>query len=120
VRNEKNLGFLKNCNHAASHARGKYIHFLNNDTEVKQGWLSSLVRLMESDGSIGLSGSKLVYPNGKLQEAGGIIWNDASGWNFGNRQNPEMPEFNYVKEVDYISGASMLVRKSLWEELGGF
>jgi O-antigen biosynthesis protein len=120
VRNEQNLGFLKNCNHAASYARGKYIHFLNNDTEVKTGWLSSLVRLMESDAAIGMTGSKLVYPDGKLQEAGGIIWNDASGWNYGNRQNPDMPEFNYVKEVDYISGASMLVRKALWEELGGF
>ena len=120
VRNEQNLGFLKNCNHAAAFSRGKYIHFLNNDTEVKPGWLSSLVRLMETDDLIGMSGSKLVYPNGMLQEAGGIIWNDASGWNFGNRQNPELPEFNYVKEVDYISGASMLVRKDLWEELGGF
>ncbi|HEY1114836.1 MAG TPA: glycosyltransferase [Chitinophagaceae bacterium] len=120
VRNEQNQGFLKNCNHAASFAKGKFIHFLNNDTEVKPAWLSSLVRLMERDATVGMAGSKLIYPDGTLQEAGGIIWNDASGWNFGNRQNPDLPQFNYVKEVDYLSGASLLVRKSLWDELGGF
>ncbi len=120
IRNEKNLGFLENCNHAASFAKGEYLHFLNNDTKVTPGWLSSLVNLMERDPSIGMTGSKLVYPNGRLQEAGGIIWQDASGWNYGHKQDPARPEFNYVKEVDYISGASILVRRSLWEDLGGF
>lgn len=120
IRNEKNLGFLLNCNNATSHAKGKYIHFLNNDTEVKPGWLSSLVMLMNKDETIGLAGSKLIYPDGRLQEAGGIIWNDASGWNFGHSQNPEQPEFNYVKEVDYISGASIMIRADLWKNIGGF
>ena len=120
VRSETNLGFLQNCNNAAKYAKGKYILFLNNDTEVKPGWLSSLVDLIEKDHKIGMTGSKLVYPDGRLQEAGGIIWNDASGWNFGHKQSPDAPEFNYVKEVDYISGASILIRKKLWEEIGGF
>ncbi|MFC0773734.1 glycosyltransferase [Terrimonas alba] len=120
IRNEKNLGFLLNCNNAATHAKGKYLHFLNNDTQVKPGWLSSLATLMNKDETIGLAGSKLIYPDGRLQEAGGIIWNDASGWNFGNGQSPDLPEFNYVKEVDYISGASIMIRKSLWDDLGGF
>ena len=120
IRNAENLGFLKNAKHAASYARGEYIHFLNNDTEVSPGWLSSLVELMEKDETIGLTGSKLVYPDGRLQEAGGIIWQDGSGWNYGHKQDPEAPEFNYVKEVDYISGASIMIRKALWEKLGGF
>ncbi|WP_242918218.1 glycosyltransferase [Pontibacter liquoris] len=120
IRNSSNVGFLHNCNNAAKHAKGKYILFLNNDTEVKPGWLSSLVELLEKDASIGMAGSKLIYPDGRLQEAGGIIWKDASGWNFGHRQSPEAPEFNYVKEVDYISGASILIRTSLWKEIGGF
>ncbi len=120
LRNEKNLGFLLNCNNAALHAKGKYLHFLNNDTEVKPGWLSSLLMIMNKDETIGLAGSKLIYPDGRLQEAGGIIWDDASGWNYGHRQNPDLPEFNYVKEADYISGASMMVRTALWNELGGF
>ena len=120
IRNEKNLEFLHNCNHAATYAKGKYILFLNNDTEVKPGWLSSMVDLMEKDETIGMVGSKLIYPNGKLQEAGAIIWKDAAGWNFGLNQDPGAPEFNYVKEVDYISGASIILRTSLWKDIGGF
>ena len=120
IRNEKNLRFLLNCNNAAKYARGKYIHFLNNDTQVQQEWLNSLVTLIESDSHIGMVGSKLVYPNGKLQEAGGILWKDGSAWNYGNGMNPSNPEYNYVKEADYISGASIMIRKTLWEEIGGF
>jgi len=120
IRNETNLGFLKNCNHAASFAKGDYIHFLNNDTEVTPGWLNSLSELMDRDEQIGMAGSKLVYPNGRLQEAGGIIWQDGSGWNYGHNQDPEAPEFNYLKEVDYVSGASIMVRKTVWQKLRGF
>lgn len=120
IRNTENLQFLKNANHAATFAAGEFVHFLNNDTRVTAGWLSTLVDLMEKDKTIGMAGSKLVYPDGRLQEAGGIIWQDASGWNYGHKQDPDASEFNYVKEVDYISGASILVRKSLWDELGGF
>ena len=120
VRNAENLRFLRNCNNAAKHAHGKYILFLNNDTQVQSGWLSSLVELIERDKTIGMVGSRLVYPDGSLQEAGGIIWGDGHAWNYGNGNNPLLPEFNYVKEVDYISGASIMIRKSLWEEIGGF
>jgi len=120
VRDDKNRGFLLNCNHAAAHARGEFIFFLNNDTNVQPGWLSSLVRLMEEDASIGMAGSKLVYPDGRLQEAGGIIWKDASGWNFGRLSDPEKSEFNYVKDVDYISGAAIMIRTEIWKKLGGF
>ena len=119
-RNEKNQGFLRNCNQAAKHARGKYIMFLNNDTQVTKGWLRTLVDLIESDPSIGMVGSKLVYPDGRLQEAGGIIWSDGSGWNYGRLDDPDKPEYNYVKDVDYISGAAILLPKQLWEQVGGF
>ena len=120
IRNQNNLRFLLNCNHAAEQARGKYILFLNNDTQVQENWLQPLVDLMESDSSIGMTGSKLIYADGHLQEAGGIFWKDASAWNYGHMQNPEDPEYNYVKEADYISGASIMIRRSLWEEIGGF
>ena len=119
-RNEINQGFLRNCNHAAKRARGQYVMFLNNDTQVTAGWLSSLVNLIESDDSIGMVGSKLVYPDGRLQEAGGIIWSDGSGWNYGRLDNPDKPEYNYVKDVDYISGAAILLSRRLWEQIGGF
>lgn len=120
VRNKENLRFLRNCNHAAEKAKGKYILFLNNDTQVRENWLEPLVRLIESDEKIGMVGSKLVYPDGRLQEAGGILWKDGSAWNYGHGKNPEDPEFNYVKEADYISGAAIMIRSDLWKQLGGF
>lgn len=120
IRNAENLGFLRNCNNAARSARGKYILFLNNDTNVQKDWLRHLLDLMEADESIGLTGSKLVYLDGRLQEAGGIIWNDANGRNYGRLDDPSKPEYNYVKEVDYISGASIMIRKTLWDSIGGF
>ena len=120
ARNTENMGFLKNCNQAAAMARGEFIFFLNNDTKVTEGWLESLVSLMRRDEGIGMAGSKLVYPDGRLQEAGGIIWSDASGWNYGRLQDPAEPEFNYVKDVDYISGAAIMIRTALWKEIGGF
>lgn len=120
VRNETNQGFLKNCNNAAKNARGEYIFFLNNDTTVGKDWLTPLIKLIESDKSIGMVGSKLVYPDGKLQEAGGIIWSDGSGWNYGRGDDPSKHEYNYVRDVDYISGAAIMLNTKLWKEIGGF
>jgi GT2 family glycosyltransferase/glycosyltransferase involved in cell wall biosynthesis len=120
IRNDENLGFLLNCNHAAQRARGKYLLFLNNDTNVQKDWLKHLLDLVENDASIGMVGSKLVYPDGRLQEAGGIIWKDANGLNYGRLDDPRKPEYNYLKDVDYISGACIMIRKELWDQIGGF
>ena len=120
VRNKKNLRFLLNCNNAAKEAKGKYILFLNNDTQVMENWLQPLITLIESKDDIGMVGSKLIYPDGRLQEAGGIVWKDASAWNYGHLGDPTKPEYNYVKEVDYISGAAIMIRSTLWKQLGGF
>jgi GT2 family glycosyltransferase/glycosyltransferase involved in cell wall biosynthesis len=120
VRPESNLGFVKNCNFASRCARGKYLMILNNDTEVSPEAIHELVELLVNNPDIGMTGAKLIYPDGKLQEAGGIIWNDGSGWNYGRFENPRLPEFNYLKEVDYISGAGIMIRKKLWEDLRGF
>ena len=120
INNTDNLRFLLNCNNAAKYAKGEYILFLNNDTQVQQNWLQPLVDLMKKDTTIGMVGSKLIYADGYLQEAGGILWDDASAWNYGNRQNPNDSEFNFVHEVDYISGAAIMIRTKLWKEIGGF
>lgn len=120
INNKDNLRFLLNCNNAAKYAKGEYLLFLNNDTQVQQDWLQPLVDLMEKDATTGMVGSKLIYADGYLQEAGGILWDDASAWNYGNRQNPNDSEFNFVHEVDYISGAAIMIRTKLWKEIGGF
>ena len=120
IRHEKNIGFLKNCNEIARHARGRYLVLLNNDTVTLPDWLDALIDTLDDDPNIGLVGSKLVYPDGRLQEAGSIIWDDAGGWNWGNLKDPQDPEYNYRRDVDYCSGASIAIPTALWCDLGGF
>ena len=118
--NQINQGFIKSCNAGALTSKGEYICFLNNDTLVTKGWLDSLYRTFQDLPGTGFVGSKLIYPNGKLQEAGGIIWRDGSAWNFGRNQNADLPIFNYAREVDYCSGASVMVPRKIFNDLGGF
>lgn len=120
VRHDGNLGFVRNCNATAAHARGRHVVLLNNDTIVLPGWLDELVGTLDRDPAIGLAGSKLVFPDGRLQECGAIVWRDGSAWNFGRNDDPRRPEYSYLRDVDYVSGASIAVPRSLWQQLGGF
>ena len=92
---------------------------LNNDTVVEQGWLDALMRTIEVEENVGVVGAKLVYPDGRLQEAGGIIWRDGTGLNYGRGGDAEDPAFNFLRDVDYCSGACLLVRKEIFDVLGG-
>lgn len=120
VQNEKNLGFLRTAEKGTTKAKSDYLIFLNNDTEATTGWIDSLVEAFESFENVGMAGSKLIYPNGDLQEAGGLVWGNGKPWNIGNGANAEDPNFNYVRQADYVSGAAMMVSREVWETVGGF
>lgn len=120
ISSERNVGFVGACNLGASQARGAYLLFLNNDTELRPGALDTLVGAADSDERIGLVGAMLVYPDGHLQESGGIIWADGSGWNYGRNQDAGAAEFQVRRDVDYCSGAAILVRRAVFERVNGF
>ena len=120
LRSEATTGFIASCNRGAKRARGKYLFFLNNDTLVRDGWLSALLDTFSQEPQVGIVGSKLLYPDGRLQEAGGIIWRDASGWNYGKSDDPGKPEYNYLRAVDYCSAAALMIPTALFQSVGGF
>lgn len=107
-----NVGYLDATNRGAALARGQYVVLLNNDVQVSRGWLDALVSRARTDPSIGVVGARLLYPDGRLQEAGSIIWRDGSGWNYGRGESPNDSEYRFVREVDYCSAACVLVRRS--------
>ncbi len=120
LRNEENAGFIRTCNRGADAARGEFLVFLNNDTAVGNRWLDHLLETFDRHPDAGLVGAKLVYPDGRLQEAGGVVFADASGWNYGRFEDRNAPEFNYVREVDYCSGACAMIPRELFDQLGQF
>lgn len=115
-----NGGFIEACNDGAQQARGEWLVLLNNDTRVVPGWLDSMIESFSTLPDAELVGSKLFYPDGSLQEAGGIIWQDGSAWNYGRNDDPGRPEYCYARPVDYVSGASIAIAKRVWNEIGGF
>jgi O-antigen biosynthesis protein len=120
IRNAGNLGFVGSVNAGAAAARGNHLLFLNNDTEVQAGWLDELLATFALDPRIGVVGSKLLSPDGRLQEVGGIVWRMGDAMNYGGRQDPERPEYCFLRDCDYVSGASLMVPRDLFEALGGF
>ena len=120
LRNDQNLGFVRTSNRGATAARGNYIVFLNNDTEVTEGWLEALLGTFRDFPDAGLVGGKLLFPDGTLQEAGGIVWHDGSAWNYGRGRQPEEPGVSYARRVDYCSGACLAISRDLFHELEGF
>lgn len=120
IKNKENIGFLKGCNQGAKMARGKWVLFLNNDTQITPSLLSTLLETAENIPNCGAVGGKLIFPDGSLQEAGSIIWSDGSSMGYGRGEDPFKPEFSYVKEVDYCSGACLMVKNKIFKSAGMF
>ena len=120
LRNDANLGFGPACNQGAARARGKHLLFLNNDAVLAPRCLSALLETAKADPRCGAVGGKLVWPSGRLQEAGSILFDDGTAEAYGRGGDPNAPEFSYLREVDFCSGALLLVRRELFQKLGGF
>jgi len=129
--NSQNLGYTKANNIGINHSRGKYILLLNPDTIVHQGALQALIDCAESHPEAGIIGAKLLNPDGSVQRSArsfpdigaGLFRNTFLGRLFPN--NPFvrrylLADFGYdeVREVDWVSGAAMLVRRDLIERIG--
>jgi GT2 family glycosyltransferase len=115
-----NMGFAGGCNIAARAATGRHLVFLNDDTEVEARWLESLVEIADADPGVGAVGSCILFPDGSVQETGSIIWRDGSTMGLGRGERPESPSVGFVRQVDYCSACSLLVRREAWDAVGGF
>lgn len=116
----RNGGFIAACNDGAARARGEYLVFLNNDTVPQPGWLDALLATFADEPGTGLAGAQLRYPDGRLQEAGGVVFSDGSAWNYGRNGSPQDPRHAYLRHADYASGAAITLPRALFESLGGF
>jgi O-antigen biosynthesis protein len=120
LRNPRNLGFGPANNQGAAMARGRYLLLLNSDAWVRPGWLEPLVAIADADPSVAAVAPKLLYPDGRLQEAGSILWRNARVRNYGDGDQASRPEYLFRRTVDYASAACLLVRRSAFIDVGGF
>ena len=118
--NVENIGFLRAANQGATLARGRHILFLNSDAILHEGALSHAVRRLDDDASIGAVGGRIVLADGSLQEAGCIAYRTGSTAGYGRGRDPKASEFCFTRDVDFCSGAFLMIRHALWQQLGGF
>lgn len=115
IKNKNNLGFLKSCNYASKFANGKYIYFLNDDAYLAdEKSLQSLIDVFEQNKRVGIVGSKILISHRTLQEAGCITFKNGYCFQFGKFNNSKDEVYNYLTEVDYVSGCSLMIPKKLF------
>jgi len=120
LRNETNVHYLRACNQAAKVARGKCLLLLNNDAQAQGTSIRQAIETLESSPKIGAVGGKVILPDGSLQEAGSIIWQDGSCLGYGRGDYPFAPSYMFQRDVDYCSGVFLLTKRELFLEEGGF
>jgi GT2 family glycosyltransferase len=119
ILNATNEGFGPACNKGAALAHGEFICFLNNDTVVQPGWLESLVAALDQDARLAAVQPLLLYPDGRVNSAGDLVFRNQA-WNYGKGENADDPKFAMRRAPDYVSGACLVVRKAIFQDLGGF
>ena len=121
VRNTENAGFVASCNRAAQVAQGEILLFLNNDTVLLPGWFTPLLQTFREHPDAGAVGGRLLFPDGRIQEAGGMVFCDGSAAHFGRDDyHLDAEIYNVLREVDYCSAALLATTRKLFEEIGGF
>ncbi len=120
INNKKNLGFAKACNQGAKVAKGEYLLFLNNDTVVTEKWLDVLVRELDTNKNIGIVGPKLLYPDGTIQEAGIVFDNKKWPHHIYKKEGGDALYVNKKRQFQCLTAACFLVRKNIFEKVGGF
>ncbi len=132
IRSSENLGFARGNNLAGEHARGEWILLLNPDTETYAHAVENLLAFGEAHPQAGIYGGRTVYPDGSLNIYS--CGNRPTPWSLFchatglTRVAPSLfdPEFmrswprDRVRQVDIIYGCFLLLRRTLWDELGGF
>jgi len=113
-------GFNQACCSGAAAARAPFLVLLNNDTEPCAHWLEELLDPFERWPDTGLVGAQLIFPDGRLQVAGGIVWGNGEPWNYGWGGNPYDPRHTYSRQVDHVCGAALAIPSDLWRKVGGF
>ncbi len=120
IKNVENLHYIEGTNQAVEVARGDFLLFLNNDTQVLGDSIKAAIATIKSHRDIGAVGGKIIYPDGSLQEAGSIIWQDGSCHCYGRGDVANASEYMFRREVDYCCGAFLLTPRDLFLEMGGF
>ena len=118
IRTGQNLGVAGGNNVGLRAARGDICVLINADVEVRPDWLAHLVGAMQADPQIGIAGAKLLYPDGTIQFAGGRIepprgYTYHLGWHA-----PDRGQFDTVADVDFVTGASLAIRRRALEQIG--
>ena len=120
IRNEQNLHYIRACNQASRQAKGKYLLFVNNDTQLEPHSISSALQTLKSSDDIGAVGGRITLADGNLQEAGSIIWRDGSCLGYGRGESSLNPPFMFKRDVDYCSAVFLMTRRDLFLAGGGF
>lgn len=118
--NPVNVGFGAACNQGAAHATGRHLLFLNNDVLVHEGWLPPLLSAFGAHPGTGAAGPRFLNLDGSLQEAGALLSRGGSTLAYGAGDDPDRPEYRFPRQVDYLSAACLLVRRSAFCDVGGF